>query len=318
MAEEAEALENWALPFDVIPELPPPRYLWDPGALVLPAIAEFEPCPSDPACPHCGKGAAAPDARDPWGFVDHIYCISLRSREDRYGTAVRQLHRLGLCRRTLFLRPEKGPRGGVVRSIWESHRTCLRHALQCGSRRALVLEDDIVFPESLSPGRLAALARALQTLPAAWQALYLGHLPLRAYFVRRNVMRTVSACTHAYIASPRLMRWLAETKWEEPGWARSSLLGYGLDSAYSQLPGMYAVFPMLAVQSDSPSDHLGSHKSKRVLGLIEIQPLVRWAAVHAARPLEWLQAVLSPFWWIYRHVVPGFGRGRLKRGAVEA
>lgn len=241
--------------------------------------------------------------------MDRVYCISLRSRPDRYGAAVAELHRVGLCRHTLFLRPEKGPRGGVVRSIWESHRTCLRHARSEGAGTALMLEDDVQFRPWLQPRHVARAGAELRRLAADWHAFYLGHLPLGGYLVRPRVLRTMSAQTHAYVASRRLMDWLDATNWQPNVTPSSRILGYGLDSAYSQLPGMYALIPMLAVQSDSPSDHLGSHKSKKLAGVFDLAPMVQWLATTAPLPMQYITAVLSPVWWLIGRRVLGLGRG---------
>src|SRR5262249_62009948 len=72
--------------------------------------------------------------------------------------------------------------------------------------------------------------------------------------LRHNLVRTRSACTHAYVASRALMEWLVATPYSS-FIASSGGIGKGLDSAYAALAGTYAHFPMLPVQSTSPGDH---------------------------------------------------------------
>src|SRR5690606_10328962 len=129
-----------------------------------------------------------------------------------------------------------------------SHRAVARHALERGLRRVLILEDDVCFRRAPDPGRLA---RQLAGLPPGWRILFLGHWPFRARFVARDLLQVESACAHAYIANEPLLQWLDATPFGAPAELRRGA-GKGIDSAYAMLPGCYAVFPMLAVQGDSP------------------------------------------------------------------
>ncbi|MCX7631410.1 MAG: hypothetical protein N2038_14340, partial [Geminicoccaceae bacterium] len=70
-----------------------------------------------------------------------------------------QFHRVGLCRRAIFFRPERHPVKGLIGS-WESHRRVAIDALARGARRVLVCEDDVAFRRT-SPRTVAAIGRAL-------------------------------------------------------------------------------------------------------------------------------------------------------------
>jgi hypothetical protein len=133
---------------------------------------------------------------------------------------------------------------------------------------------------------------------------YLGHWPVWAYPVGHNVLRTGSACAHAYIVSPRLLRWLDAHPWGSPGVKKLRLVGKALDSAFAELPGTYALFPMIATQSVSKSDnfnftpktkdkrklkHLVTHSRHRELLLSKLM-----------RPAEMIVVTLSPFFYIAR------------------
>jgi hypothetical protein len=179
----------------------------DPGAWSNRPV--YHPCPADPSCPHCNGAPAAGGGLD-WSFLDAAYCISLKTREDRGAQAAAEFHRVGLCRSVTFYRPDKHPRNGFIGS-WMSHRDVAMHALARGCERTLICEDDVLFTRRIRPATLRAIDRALRALPADWTIFFLGrHWPLGAYFVRHNVLRTSLGCSHAYIASSRLLRWLRD------------------------------------------------------------------------------------------------------------
>lgn len=230
----------------------------DPVAGSAPAGA-FHPCPVDPGCPNCAaEGAAGPD----WSFLDSVYCISLIDREDRAARAAAELHRVGLCRRTLFYRPHRHP-SRVIEGIWESHRAVARHAQRAGARTVLILEDDVAFAPWVGPRTVAAVARAMGHLPVDWTIFFLGHWPLRARFERPNLLRTSSACAHAYIASPRLLAWLADNPFSKVDRDREQIAGGGIDASYARLPQAFAFFPMLATQAARGSDHMAEKKRRK-------------------------------------------------------
>lgn len=216
----------------------------------------FHACPPDPNCAYC-NGTSRADAPLDWSFLDAAYCISLKSREDRAIGVAKEFHRVGLCQMVTFHRPVKHPVKGIIGS-WEAHRAVAEHAQQRGIEKTLIMEDDDLFSRHLRPARLRSIRRALAALPPDWTIFFLGHWPVWAYPVRHNVLRTGSACAHAYVISPRLQRWLHDHPWGTPGVRKLRLVGKALDSAYAELPGTYALFPMIATQSVSVSDNLKS------------------------------------------------------------
>jgi hypothetical protein len=254
------------------------------------AAGTFHPCPVDPACPTCtADGRHGPD----WSFLDRVYCISLIDREDRAVRAAAELHRVGLCRRTLFYRPRRHP-SRVIEGIWESHRAVARHAQRSGARAVLILEDDVAFAPWVGPRTVAAVARAMTRLPADWTIFFLGHWPLRARFEGPNLLRTASACAHAYVASPRLLAWLAENPFSKVDRDREQIAGGGIDASYARLPQAFAFFPMLATQAARGSDHMAEKKrSKRIRKLKHLVTRTDLGEVllaHLMRPNELLVA----------------------------
>jgi GR25 family glycosyltransferase involved in LPS biosynthesis len=256
--------------------------------------AIFHPCPPDPSCPYCNGSIAPAQALD-WSFLDGVYCISLKSREDRALTVAAQFHKVGLCRQLLFYRPLRFPGRGYIGS-WGSHRAVTEHARARGCNTTLIFEDDVQFVRRLTPRSVRAIGRAIERLPPDWMIFYLGHWPLWAYFVRANVLRTSSGCAHAYIVSPRLMRWLHEHPWGTPGIEKRRLIGKALDSAYARLPGTYALFPMIATQSVSKSDNftLSHKKNTKLRHLVTHSRHREWLLSNSMRPLEAIVVLLSP------------------------
>ena len=76
-----------------------------PDPAGFPDEAVWHPCPTDPACPHCGGAAPGTAAALDWSFLDAAYCISLKIRDDRAAQAAAEFHKVGLCQRVLFYRP---------------------------------------------------------------------------------------------------------------------------------------------------------------------------------------------------------------------
>jgi hypothetical protein len=198
---------------------------------------------------------------------------------------------VGLAKRLSFYRPERHPKDSV-RGIWESHQAVARHALAAGHGVVAVFEDDLRFTGSLKPGKLKRIARALQDLPPDWQIFFLGHWPLRCSFIKPDVLRTRSGCAHAYIANRRTLEWIAATDFdafrkEHP---EPSAVGRGIDDAFYRLPGAYAIFPMIAIQSPSPGDHVRP-KNRGNFGrfrhLVTRTRLREWGLSLMMRPNEW-------------------------------
>jgi hypothetical protein len=122
-----------------------------------------------------------------------------------------------------------------------------RHAMGRGCRKALILEDDAYI--GVGHDRLqVVLHEAMARLPQDWQGLYLGHMPLQAYPIGGRLLRARSGASHAYIASERLLSWLAETEPMDPEVPVCRIVGTSIDAALANLPGMDAVFPMVATQ----------------------------------------------------------------------
>jgi hypothetical protein len=257
----------------------------------------FEPCPRRADCPSCAGHPG--DDRFDWSFVDGVYCISLRHRSDRARAAADEMHRVGLCGRVVFYRPVKDRI--AKRGCWESHRAVALDARSRGLRSVLILEDDVVFRPRVSPETIRGVSQALAALPLDWMGFYLGHWARWAYPVRRHVVRCSSLCTHAYVASARLLDWLCDTPFDRGRpLVQGHLGGRGIDSAFAGLPGMYAFFPLIAVQRRVANDHMSAPRirirplRKLALDLLVRSQLRELALAHGMGANEKLVVALAP------------------------
>lgn len=240
---------------------------------VMAAVVELEPlvAPSTPVSGvegdfhACAVTSDAAATKLDWSFIDAAYCISLKEREDRTAQATTTFNAVGLAPQLLFYRPTRHTTDTVA-GIWQSHSAVARHALAAGHRRIAIFEDDVRFDREVTPPKLAAVARELGDLPRDWQIFYLGHWPVRCRLLSSNLLHTRSGCTHAYIANRGLLEWMrtsdyAEFRRKHP---KRSVVGRGIDSAFFRLPKAYAIYPMLAIQNASPSDHRPAHEARRI------------------------------------------------------
>jgi hypothetical protein len=278
----------------------------------------FVPVPRDERCAYCnGERRAATLTPD----VQAIYCISLQEQPHRTAQAAAHLHSAGLCQQVIFFRPRRGRNANYA--IWESHRLVAQDAVRKGFDRVVVLEDDVFFYRAWD-ANVPRIRRALDALPAGWWGLYLGHVPIQAYFVRSGLLRTRSGCTHAYLANRPLLHWLATTIPMRADVATWSLIGQSIDSAMSSLPELYALFPMIARQRflgdyrvDSRVDDRGRRRA--------FTDVDRWRYLFIFRGARFAEAaavLLSPIHWLtlewWRHPVervplPAEGGQRLPR-----
>jgi hypothetical protein len=230
-------------------------------------------------------------------FFDAVYCLSLQEQPHRTAAIKDLLHRLGLCGNVTFMRPGRAKH--VARGIWKNHQAMARHAIYRGCRKALILEDDAY----IRVGRdrlLVVLQEAMARLPQDWLGLYLGHFPLQAFPIGARLLRVRSGTTHAYIASERLLSWLAETEPMDPEVPLCRTFGTSIDAALANLPGMYAVFPMVATQRfmgdycfDPSYDERGRKRK-----LTDFARYRTFVICNMMRTAELFAVLLAPWHWL--------------------
>ena len=177
-----------------------------------------------------------------WAYFDHVFCVNLDRRADRWTEAQAELLRCGVPACERFPAVDRhGASGGGANGCAASHRTLWRRIAGGGcGERVLIFEDDFslttrelllrvgytaqreevqIFdslPEQTAEERLAAL---LPHVPARWDLLYLGGgyesppaARLNAHVIRNAGMHT----THAYAITRQMAAMV--TKWLDAGY----------------------------------------------------------------------------------------------------
>jgi glycosyl transferase family 25 len=247
--------------------------------------------------------------------MDAVVCLSLLDAPGRTAQAVAHFHQVGLCREVILFRTQRAQLD-IQRSIWASHREIARYALDRGHRRVLILEDDATFHQSW-PALRPRLERAMQNLPASWWGFYLGHFPVQGHFVRPNIMRVRSACTHAYVANLALLEWLVKTEPMDASgrilWSRTPTI----DGAFANLREMHALFPMVATQRFMGERRLDAHprltQQGHARGLTDIYRYREFAIFHCMRAAETSVALLAPVHWVAMRAADALASKKLRR-----
>jgi hypothetical protein len=213
-----------------------------------------------------------------WDFIDKIYCISLDHRADRQRQAADQFARVGLSNRVEFKigikHPTNAERGNFIAQM-----ECLRAGVNAGANTICIFEDDIVF-ERFSPQELNRAVEFMRS-DRDWNIFFLGCFVRSARRTRcpSVVHIRFRSLTHAYIIQREFARKLLEIPW--PGRCLDDLICAMND------PAMYAMHPMIAFQSNSPTDNdrqMYLDRYRRVLGgLRPLQKLNEFAAVNRLR-----------------------------------
>lgn len=205
-----------------------------------------------------------------WSWLDRIYCINLRSRPDRLLESQSEFHRVGLCKRILYYRPERptdeewqtyqcsliarGKQDSVMTvtkgayGCWRSHQAVMEHALRNGYNHILVFEDDVTFLSNLTPTiAKEVLPNLVSRLPVGADFLHLGYFPYAGHPVSSGhafrLWRVKALCTVAYIVTFRGMQRICGADYTIP-----------LDFWMLKNSQQYAVFPKIAWQRKSSTD----------------------------------------------------------------
>ena len=203
-----------------------------------------------------------------WGFIDRVYCISLDHRPDRQQQAKEQFSRVGLETRVEFLISQKHPTNAELGNF-NAQMNALRVGIAAGAKHILVFEDDIVF-DRFSP-ELLSRAISFMKSEADWRMFFLGCFVKSSRRTNHPSVLNVKfrSTTHAYVITREFAQKLVETPW--PGRCLDDLICSLNDEK------MYAIYPAIAFQSNSPTDNdkqIGIDRFRRALG--GIRRLQKW------------------------------------------
>lgn len=180
-----------------------------------------------------------------WDFFDRLYCISLREREDRRQSALREFAKVGLADRVEFELGEHHP-FNMEQGVYESHMTCLRKGLEAGARNIVIFEDDVEF-DRFDPERLRSCVEFLKQHPQ-WKVFLLGALIRSTSKTANPDVQKVcyQSLTHAYVLNRHYAETLAYQPWR----------GIVNDTLFQPLTDdVYAIYPMCAFQKYFTSDN---------------------------------------------------------------
>jgi len=180
-----------------------------------------------------------------WDFFDRFYCVSLRKREDRRKSALKEFSKVGLAGRVEFVLGERHPYD-MEQGVYESHMICLRKGLEAGAENIVIFEDDVEF-DRFDPDRLRSCTEFLRQNPG-WKVLLLGALICSSCKTTNPCVQKVryQSLTHAYALNRRYAETLAYEPWQ----------GIVNDTLFRPLADdVYAIYPMCAFQKYFTSDN---------------------------------------------------------------
>lgn len=194
-----------------------------------------------------------------WSYFDKIYCISLEDRIDRREQAQKAFDAAGLSHQVEFVVAKRNHRD-CERGIYESHRNCIRKGIDAGAQTIVVFEDDIAFGR-IDPETLKNCIDFMDS-NADWQVFFFGCLVsgVETTAYPSIVKIHYSSLAHGYVINRKFARMIVDRPWQ----------GIPFDTFVKSMQNhYYAVYPMIAFQSNSPTDndkHLLLDRVRRLCG----------------------------------------------------
>jgi GR25 family glycosyltransferase involved in LPS biosynthesis len=132
-------------------------------------------------------------------YFDAIYCINLDRRADKWQESVQEFakHNLNVTRVSAVDGSTLKTNGNInpgEMGCAKSHVNILKHMVQSGMKKILVLEDDITFIDNIQDFWL----KNLSNIPSNWGMLYLGGNHLKTPIKVNSVM---GRCGETYTTS---------------------------------------------------------------------------------------------------------------------
>ena len=150
-------------------------------------------------------------------------CLNLKDRTDRFQIAATHMHEVGLCRITKFLQSERPHKHEYLEHVgpsgcWNAHVGAARQMVVSGQAGGFFEDDFKVIYASLQELRDRLLGcieeKFILDETDQYDCLMFGGLIMSGFPISKETLfapRVYAACTHAYIATPSMIRTLAET-----------------------------------------------------------------------------------------------------------
>ena len=182
-----------------------------------------------------------------WDFFgDHIRCINLTSRKDRYHNSKKIFNKYNIPVNYYKAKKHRDGRKGC----FESHINVIREAYYSGAERVLIFGDDIKPTDYLTTNHLKKAINFMKK-DKDWEIFYLGVMPNVTFHSssRTNysgIYKTKGICAHAYVVNRKAMKKLINIKYK----------GTPIDYYYINNFGKksYALYPTMFNQGLSHSD----------------------------------------------------------------
>jgi hypothetical protein len=188
-------------------------------------------------------------------FGNHIYCICLASRQDRYDNVCKQLEKIGLSASDItFYRPEKDLRGGQV-GCWQSHRAINKLGFDSGAEFWLCFEDDLLITDQYEQ----AIENLRNFLPTnAWHIINLHNAGINKKNIDDNFYYGYGICMAAYVMNRDYFQYCGfDDGLITPAYGHHCDMEIYVNTK-SPVYTPYVVFshvPFISIDSDSPSDN---------------------------------------------------------------
>jgi GR25 family glycosyltransferase involved in LPS biosynthesis len=140
-----------------------------------------------------------------WGFLDRVYVLTIHEHEHRHPRLRSFLRDMNIHDAEWSVR-HRDPDG--KKGCFEHHRDVMRRAHDAGYEKVMILEDDAMPTDALTPESVDALRRF--TADDHWDIIFLGHCsgdPNRKKPTRYpTIWEMRTQCMHAYVVHRRFMR----------------------------------------------------------------------------------------------------------------
>jgi len=205
--------------------------------------------------------------------IDHILCINLDSRKDRWAECVEEFKKLNienLVERYPAIQNKIGICGCTM-----SHVNCIKIAKERNYKNILILEDDVVFNNNIFFEVLYNAFDQLKSKNLQYDLIYLSS-NLRGddnKLIDKNLAKIVSAkAAHAYIVNSTIYDYIMDVyskiNWDDKYmWTHENPDRMNIDVWYKNIQKMgntYGTYPAIADQRSGYSDIIKQNSDYRL------------------------------------------------------
>ncbi len=185
----------------------------------------------------------------PFNYFDHIYCVNLDNRPDRWEQCKVEFDKISITDRVERFSAVEAKPGWI--GCLKSHIEITKDAKKRGFKNFLVFEDDFLLKDNIEENLSKSLSQ-LTDLALDWDLLYLGINPVHHMpYVSENLVKCAGGLTtHAYAMSERLYDDIINIDVDN---SRQVDVFY-TDYVQKVRGKSYCVYPILAIQKDGYSD----------------------------------------------------------------